>query len=313
LEKITVTSPVFVTGAAGFIGRFCALELHSQDHTVIGMDVFPMYDVEDWGISYFYQTAADGDSLETISEAHGLPGAIIHCAGSGSVPASFEDPKGDFQKNVLSVLDVLEFSRRHKGNVALVFPSSAAVYGNLSDQPLKESKCSKPISPYGVHKKIVEDLSASYGRNFGVPSICLRLFSVYGEGLRKQLLWDACQKAHKGNFCFSGSGEEKRDWLHVSDAASLMCQAMKHASPLSPILNGGTGKGTTTADILDLLGAQWEPSLRPVFDGKARSGDPVHLVADISVMESWDMKPQMSLSDGVQAYVSWFKREIIND
>jgi len=302
-----------VTGAAGFIGSHCALELHKKGYAVIGLDTNSPFTIKDTGISYFHQSSVNEGSLESICNAYGVPTCLIHCAGLGSVSVSLENPGADFKANVLSALEVLEFSRRHQHCVRIVFPSSAAVYGNISTTPLAENMPGQPVSPYGVHKKIMETLALSYGSNFGIASACVRLFSVYGEGLRKQLLWDACQKAYGGIFSFWGSGREQRDWLHVRDAAKLMCIAIEHTSPSSPVVNGGTGHGTSTADILKLLGNQWDPPKIPAFSGQDRKGDPVYLVADVSRMREWEFKPEITLHEGIKAYAEWFKAEINYD
>ncbi len=302
-----------VTGCAGFIGRHCTRKLAAENHTILGLDASPMPMAEDWGVTHFDQAPVNAIALEDATARYGLPQCVIHCAGSGSVPASFENPYADFMANVQSALEVLDFSRRNGGKVKVVLISSAAVYGNFSSLPLAESMAGQPASPYGAHKKIMEEPAASYGKKFAVPSVCVRLFSGYGSGLRKQLLWDACRKAAQGDFSFSGSGEEKRDWLHVSDAAGLLCLAAERASTSAPVINGGTGQGTSIKQILTLLGALHSPARTPVFTGQARTGDPGHLVADISRLREWGGNSHVSLEQGLAEYVDWFRSQVSHD
>ena len=194
---------VFITGTAGFIGKNTAKEASQQGYVVVGIDKIdnPLDINYQYGISHFVKSSCSIDSLDIAAERYGLPYSIIHCAGSASVPSSFNNPHGDFLANVGTTLDVLEFSRKHN-NIRVVIPSSAAVYGNSQNIPLKEDEFPYPVSPYGVDKLIAEQISRSYAVNFGVPVICIRLFSVYGAGLKKQLLWDACKKASVGKFHF---------------------------------------------------------------------------------------------------------------
>ena len=113
------------------------------------------------------------------------------------------------------------------------------MYGNADALPIAESTPINPISPYGVHKQIAEELIRSYAHHFSLSVAIVRFFSLYGPGLRKQLLWDACTKIEKGDFDFYGTGHEVRDWLHVQDAARLLLTLPSHASSDAVIVNGG--------------------------------------------------------------------------
>ncbi|MCL1939095.1 MAG: NAD(P)-dependent oxidoreductase [Desulfovibrionaceae bacterium] len=310
---MNMTTIALVTGCSGFIGRHCARELAANGYIVLGLDAAPMPEAQDWGIAHFWQTPINAAALDDAALRHGLPQCLIHCAGSGSVLASLQNPYADFMANVQSTLEALDFSRRNGAAVNVVLPSSAAVYGNISASPLAEAVAGQPASPYGVHKKIMEELATSYGQNFTVPSVCVRLFSVYGAGLKKQLLWDACRKAERGEFSFFGSGAEERDWLHVSDAARLLFLATEHASPSVPVVNGGTGQGTSIKEVLTMLGRAWSPALTPQFTGHTRTGDPDRLVADISRMREWEFTPRIPLEQGLHEYVRWFQGQMRHD
>ena len=129
------------------------------------------------------------------------------------------DPFADFQRTVGSTAALLEYIRVDCPGAALVYPSSAAVYGHAVQLPMQEDGPLRPVSPYGVHKKFAEDLIRSHCVMFGLRASIVRLFSIYGEGFRKQLLWDACRKLLAGEREFFGIGDETRDWLHVDDAS----------------------------------------------------------------------------------------------
>jgi UDP-glucose 4-epimerase len=300
----------FVTGAAGFIGSYCVNELLSQGYQVAGIDMMSLPQSIARAPDVFFQAAISIDSLQNASAKYGLPISIIHCAGSGSVASSFSDPYVDYHANVTSTIEVLEFVRRSNKSISVVIPSSAAVYGSVVESPLREDGQTNPVSPYGVHKRMVEELAMYYGRFYKVSSAVIRLFSVYGPGLRKQILWDACVKAAKGEYTFAGEGSEIRDFIHVSDAARLLVEAMRRAGPSCPIANGGTGISTSISAMLELLGDNWKSPLKPRFSGGERPGDPRSYIADISIIQSWGFKPSITIENGLKDYMEWFTREI---
>lgn len=301
----------FVTGAAGFLGRHVARNLVADGWRVAGLghSCWREGEWQSFGLSCWHTSTVTLDSLRSLLESEGTPQAIFHCAGGSSVTRSVEHPREDFQRTVGSTVEVLEFSRLHASKAKVIYPSSAAVYGATQLLPIPEDAPCAPISPYGLHKRMVEMLCMSYAENWHVPVAVVRFFSLYGVGLCKQLLWDAACKAHAGGFTFFGCGEEQRDWLHVSDAAVLLQLAERHAGVHCPIVNGGSGSGVTVRDLLQHVGTCWTPPVSPCFTGKSRVGDPSHLVADCARSREWGFKPAVNLETGLSAYIQWFMAE----
>lgn len=291
-----------VTGAHGFIGRHVARRLAAQGDRVIGIGHGRWDAAAAWGVEW-----VEGEvDLPTLA-AHGEELALlVHCAGSGSVPASFADPAADFARTVDTTLAVVEFVRRHAPNARLVLPSSAAVYGRAERMPIAVDAPLAPLSPYGVHKRIAEELVRSHARHFGVRAAIVRLFSIYGVGLRKQLLWDACRKLSAGDATFGGDGGETRDWLHVEDAAALLIAAGNLASADCPAVNGGMGEGVPIRAVVEPLAALLAAPA-PVFSGEARAGDPRDFVADVSGARALDWRPERDLATELAAYAAWFR------
>jgi UDP-glucose 4-epimerase len=159
-----------------------------------------------------------------------------------------------------------------------------------------------------MHKLAAERLCVEYGALFAVRSSIVRFTSLIGTGLRKQLLWDACGKLSLGERTFSGTGEEKRDWLSVEDAVDLIVIAAEHATGRAPVVNGGTGTATTVRDILTELAESMGVRERPVFSGDVRRGDPVRLEADVSCARSWGWEPHIHWRTAVRQYSDWFLR-----
>lgn len=301
---------VLVTGAHGFIGRYISRAAASTGYGVIGIghgDSDPATNSA-WGITRFNSCDV---TLKSLREYAGRPDVIFHCAGSGSVARSVAAPREDFQRTVETLSEVLEFTRLHSPNTKVIIPSSAGVYGSVDLQPIRVNSDLAPTSPYGVHKKIAEDLAKSYAQSFGVKVAMVRLFSVYGEELRKQLLWDACRKLSSGDSIFFGTGSETRDWLHVADATELMFAAAGQASELCPIVNGGSGQAVTIKEVVDLIASELRTTIRPSFNGITRAGDPMHYQADIREALSWGWRPTRRWAEEIPNYVRWFQGEAL--
>jgi UDP-glucose 4-epimerase len=295
-----------VTGAYGFIGRHVARQLARDGWRVIGLGhgSWVREEWQTWGVAEWHSADI---TLETLIPSAGEPDVVVHCAGSGSVGFSMTHPFQDFQRTVATTLAVLEYARLYTPQARVAYPSSAGVYGVVQKLPIAEIDTLSPTSPYGVHKCLAEDLCESYAKHFGISVAVVRLFSVYGVGLRKQLLWDASQKIMRGENRFFGTGEEIRDWLHVEDAASLLITAADHASALCPIVNGGSGEGVTVREILTELFASFERADVPAFSGVTRSGDPLGYIADISRARHWGWQPLVDWKNGLRDYVAWFR------
>lgn len=302
-----MANTVLITGAYGFIGRNAARYFAKSGWVVngIGHGTWTKEQWRQWGISDWHTTDITADALLTYG---GSPDIIIHCAGSGSVGFSMAHPYQDFQRTVETTIVTLEFMRLHAPKACMVYPSSVAVYGVVEKMPIDESAPLIPVSPYGVHKKISEAICHTYAHHFGIPITIIRLFSVYGTGLRKQLLWDACMKIQQGKNIFSGSGMETRDWLHISDAVSLLFESGSHSSAECPIINGGSGQGVSVRELLSELFTCFGRNDKPQFSGVSRSGDPMNYIANINKLHSWSWQPKISLHEGVCEYVEWFKK-----
>lgn len=298
---------VCITGAFGFIGRHVARLYAAKGWQVtgIGHGSWGRAEWQQWGVADWHSADI---SLESMLTYAGRPDVIIHCAGSGSVAFSMDHPLQDFQRTVSTTAAVLEFIRMQSPGTCLVYPSSAGVYGIAEHLPIEVSAPLRPISPYGVHKKMGEELCRAFAGHFKIPVAIVRLFSIYGNTLRKQLLWDACVKLRNGETGFFGSGRERRDWLHIEDAATLLFEAGNHASPGCPVVNGGTGIGTGTREILTELFSCHGRSDSPEFTGSTRPGDPVDYIADLAETRQWNWRPTKTWRQGVREYVEWYKR-----
>jgi UDP-glucose 4-epimerase len=300
----------WVTGARGFIGRRLVLHLRNQGFAVSGIghghlaaESWPQAGLCSWSNSEI--TAAALDQLATDRDR---PDLVFHLAGGSAVGASLQAPFEDFTRTTNSTARLLEWLRAHSPQTKVVVASSAAVYGDTGGAAARESLRPAPVSPYGYHKLMMEQLCQEYAQVFGLQTAVLRLFSVYGEGLRKQLLWDCGVKLMADGDCIElgGNGAELRDWVHIDDAVAMLHRVAGLASAACPVFNGGSGVGVRVRDIVALLAKSLQRPKRIEFSQICRRGDPSALVADAARISALGHRCHVSLNVGVQRYADWF-------
>lgn len=299
---------VLITGTYGFLGRHTALLFKERGWRVIGMGHghWDSEHPEDFGIDQWVETDIDSCTLAKINEKLDC---VVHCAGGASVGYSVQYPMRDFHRTVTSSVNILEYIRLHQPQAKFIYPSSAAVYGKKDDKPIREDDDLCPVSPYGFHKRIVEELGASYVSTFDLSVAIIRFFSIYGPGLKKQLLWDACKKISHSTkqIEFFGTGDETRDWIHVKDAAELIF-CLANSPEKHEIINGGLGKTRAIRQILSFMAAMFTENPSVKFNQEYREGDPKHYWADISKAEKKGWQPTICIKDGLKEYVEWFRQ-----
>ena len=304
----------WITGARGFIGRYVARMLAGQGHQVAGLGhgAWPDADREAAGLAAWLNGEVSHANLDALTVGQSRPDVVIHLAGGSAVGPSFAQPAEDFRRSVGAAAELAEWLRLRSPATKLVMASSAAVYGAGHDGPINERAPCRPFSPYGYHKRMAELVLESYARNFGLNVAIVRFFSVYGPGLRKQLLWDCCTRlaAQPDQLALGGQGNELRDWLHVGDAARLLQAAAGAASVDCPLVNGGSGIATPISDVAAALCEGWGlPGLPRQFNGVARPGDPASLVADVSAARALGWQPQVPWRQGIQEFVAWYRSQ----
>ena len=295
---------VLVTGATGFIGSHVVEALTSR-HDVVGL-ASSVYPSPRDAVRQVRMTLPHPDLEELVATLR--PDVVVHCAGVASVGLSMHSPGVDFQSGPPVVFQLFDAIRKAGLASKVVLLSSAAVYGNPQSLPVGEDAPRAPISPYGWHKGMCEDIAQEFHGTYGIRSAVLRIFSCYGAGLRKQLLWDAGHKLLEGAFVFDGTGDETRDFIHVRDVAAFVTRLVEGWPDGGCVVcNVASGEATRIADLLALLPEAFGLSgVVPVFTGRVRGGDPHHWRADISRARQMGLAPAVSLEEGVREYAKWF-------
>lgn len=309
-HKSNSVSLILVTGARGAIGQHVVAEARRRGHRVIGLGHGawtgePGLPAIDGWIS----GGVDTDNLAILMRREGKPDAVVHLAGGALVGPSIAHPGEDFRRTVESAQRLLEWLRLDAPRTPLVMASSAAVYGNAHAEPIEEDTEYAPASPYGTHKAMAEMLVRSYARQFGQPAAIVRLFSVYGSGLRKQLIWELGNRLARGehDWTLGGTGSEQRDFLHIADAARMLLDAVPLADVSAPAFNGCTGRAIRI-DALARLIARREPGVSISFSGQSRAGDPICLVGSATKARMAGLTAPTSLESGIGATIDWILR-----
>lgn len=296
---------ILITGAKGFLGSNIAKHFKFLGYETYGTGrgSLSVSELNEIGLDYWKQ----GDiSIDSIAEFNQIFDLIIHCGGSGSVGFSIENPYEDFQKTVNGTLEVLEYMRRYNPNSHLIYPSSPAIQGEQPTNPIGEEYTGKPVSPYGYHKKITEELCRSYSEMFDLKISVIRLFSVYGIGLKKQILWDACRKIADATDTveFWGTGKEIRDFIHIDDVISIIKVLIK-TDDRFVIVNGGTGKSYTIKHIVELINVLLQKNIAIKFNQQINLGNPVYYCADTTKLNTLGIEITKDLEQEITHYICW--------
>jgi UDP-glucose 4-epimerase len=239
------------------------------------------------------------------------PELLVHAAGPASVPGSVRDPWADFEDSTRVTFSVLDGVRRLAPECQVILMSSAAVYGNPASLPVGEAAALHPISPYGYHKWMCELMAAEHHTIYALRVCTVRIFSAYGPRLRRQVLWDICQKAvSEPEVELWGTENETRDFINGRDVARAMALLAQRAAFTGEVYNLASGIETSIGRLAEWLlhGLGQTKAIR--FNGTQRKGDPLRWRADVSKLSALGYEPSIALADGAQEYARWFQAEL---
>lgn len=302
-----------VTGGAGFIGSNIVEELVKRDEKVRVIDNFITGKLENLKPFLRNIELVEGDirDLKLMRKISGGVDFVIHQAAFRSVPKSVEDPTLCNQTNVEGTLNVLMAA--HKNRVKrVVYASSSSVYGNADMFPQKEEVALKPLSPYGASKLAGEYYCKVFSATFGLETVALRYFNVFGPRQNPESKYSAVIPAFISQMIkgqrptVDGDGKQSRDFTYVSNVvkANLAATTAKNAS--GAVINVGCGRNYSVLDIINSLNESMGTDIRPVF-GPARKGDARKTEADITRLRKLlGIRDFVSFEDGLERTLDWF-------
>ena len=313
-----------VTGVAGFIGSQLAEELLEAGETVIGVDSFTPYYDTDTKRANLCRLLNDPDGRFTLHRADLRTAAldellqgvdvVYHLAAQPGVRLSWSDGFQTYDEcNVLATQRLLEAVRSTgvgPGGVRrVVYASSSSVYGNAGRYPVLETDVPRPHSPYGVTKMAAEHLCGLYATNYGVPTVSLRYFTVYGPRQRPDMAHHRLIEAALGQtpFPLFGDGTAIRDFTYVGDVVRANILAAGADVAPGTVINVCAGGSTTMRELIEAVGeAVGRPV--PVNEKDDQPGD-VHRTGGSNELAASELgwAPRTTLVDGIRAQVDWHR------
>jgi len=302
---------VLITGVTGFIGRYIARQFFDAGWSVVGLGTRPQENAPNQALSHYYQLLLPSNELTQIIQQV-QPQICIHCIGRASVGLSVTEPNADFKTSVEITFQLLDTLRLSAPSCKTIYLSSAAVYGNPRSLPIAETHETNPISPYGFHKLICEQLCQEFYKIYQLPTAIVRIFSAYGPGLRRQVIWDICHKSLTESVVkLKGTGNESRDFIHVIDVAKAI-QTISECSPCQgDTYNLASGLETKIKKLPDLILPELERKIEVEFDGIVPTGDPLNWQANINRLTNLGFTPEVSLARGLKVYAQWCRAEVL--
>lgn len=302
---------ILITGGAGFIGTRLAERLMEQGEAVRIFD-----DLSSGSITNVSELTITGgaefvrgDVRDAAAVADASKGCelVYHLAAQSSVPVSSEQPRLDMEVNIAGTLNVLEAAKENGCNV--VFTSSSVVYGDAARVPTPEDEPLHPRSLYAVSKMAAEGYCRTYCELFGVPTVILRLYNIYGPGTNKGLMIDLYRKllADSKRLELLGSGRQTKDYLYIDDTVEALLRA-PHGARCAGVYNIGSGESHSVTQIaqfmFDAMGL--EGVEMTAKGGVSWPGDVEFTQPDVGKAEreiGW--KPKTGIREGVSDTVEW--------
>lgn len=306
---------VLVTGGAGFIGSHLVDGLLTQGARVRVLDNLATGRLEnlDHCLEDIEFRPGDIRDLETCQSAARGCAMIFHQAALGSVPRSVTDPATSFAVNVQGTANVAA-AAKDAGVRRLIYASSSSVYGDRRDLPKREGLEGAPLSPYAATKQINEQIASVFARTYGLASIGLRYFNIYGDRQDPRGPYAAviprffAAALVNEPMTIYGDGEQSRDFTHVSDAVqgNLLAAGADEVA-CGSAYNIAAGQATSVnvlaGEIARLCGARTEPDHQP-----PRPGDVEHSLADLrQALAALEYRPGLTLAQGLAASLDYYR------
>jgi nucleoside-diphosphate-sugar epimerase len=308
-----------ITGIAGFIGSSLARALVERGEDVRGVDNYLTGKAANLAgyhdqIDFREVDLRDASAIRTACEGIDY---ILHIGALPSVPLSVAHPEPSHRCNVEGTFNVLEGARA-EGVKRIVYAASSSAYGNQPVLPSKESMRPMPISPYAVQKLVGEYYMSSYWQVYGLETVSLRYFNVFGprqgadspySGVLAKFIQQMLEGTRPTIF---GTGDQGRDFTYIDNiiSANLLACAAPAEKVAGKVFNTACGGQYTLKQIYQLL-AKLTGFERPPLYAKSRTGDILHSQADISAAaEAFGYRPLVGVEEGLQRTVEWYRETL---
>lgn len=308
-----------ITGVAGFIGSHLAQKLVAEGHEVIGIDCFTDYYArpikeenlkELKGKPQFHLLEKDLVNIDLKREIPKVDWIFHHAAQAGVRKSWGKYFEQYTRSNILATQVLLEYCREIEIN-KFIYASSSSIYGESKDLPLTEGSLPQPISPYGVTKLAAEHLCLLYWKNYQIPVIILRYFTVYGPRQRPDMAFNLFIRSILKNeeITLFGDGNQTRDFTFITDIIQANLLAV-NSNFQGEILNIGGGTQISLKEAIQLLGEISKKAIK-VKKLEVQKGDVKHTLADISrAKKLLGYNPKVKLKDGLREEYEWLKKNL---
>jgi nucleoside-diphosphate-sugar epimerase len=305
-----------VTGAAGFIGSHLCERLITLGHQVIGIDCFTNFYSRSYKeqnirqlkqMTNFRFIEADLLALNLENLLDGVDYLFHQAAQAGVRPSWGKSFEIYTQLNILTTQKLLE-TAKNSNLKRLVYASSSSVYGAVEQMPMREDCALHPLSPYGVTKLAAEQLCYLYWRNFGVPVVSLRYFTVYGPRQRPDMAFHKFISAVLSGrpIAIYGDGEQTRDFTFISDAVEANILCLNNGSA-GEVYNIGGGTRITINKVLDMLCELTGMPVNPEYQA-VQKGDMQHTYADVSkAQRELGFSSEIGIEEGLKREIDWLR------
>jgi dTDP-glucose 4,6-dehydratase/UDP-glucose 4-epimerase len=293
---------LLIIGSKGFIGSHCASYFIQKNYDVWEADI-----IEDLISNKYFTIDKINPDFSKIFQQQQFD-VCINCSGAANVSDSFERPENDFTLNVINVFKIIEAIRCFNAKCKYITFSSAAIYGNPKVLPIKEDSPVKPISPYGWHKWQSEIICKEYSTLYNISTIILRIFSVYGDRLKKQIFWDVFQKTKTTDrITLFGTGLESRDFIYIDDLMNAINIIIENAKFDGEAINVSSGIETTIKEAVYIFCKNIRSDIEICFNNISKEGDPINWKADIGKLQFYGFQNKYSIESGLELTAKWMQ------
>lgn len=299
-----MSGSILVTGGAGFIGSHIVETLaRAAEPKIVVYDVNAVEKSVGRVVSV-RGDIFDADNLLAVMRKEEVS-KVVHMVGLASIPDCRKEPDRSFRLNVSSVHGVLE-AMRIADVENLVFPSTAAVYGDVSEPKVDEEVEPKPTNVYGSHKLAAELLIRGYAKDYGMNATVLRIFNVYGDFLMEQGVISAfVRRALEGKPLTVNGGEQLRDFVYLNNVVEAFTKSLGNTTAYQKVINVGSGVGVSINEVADMVCENF-PNTEVVYNS-SENGE-YSIYADISKMRNLLGCETVDPRVGIPSFVEKCKR-----